>query len=258
MTARHRVLIIGGGFGGLYTAKTLKDVKAASVYIKVQFGLPVPGSKTVGGTGSGFLIRAEGDTGFFVTNHHVLTPPKEIPGLVRVGPVVLVFNSGHPKEKLVNAEVVASDPCRQGPPANAFDGHRALRARSCLQNVSGDPGATHARDDDGSGAPTVPHAGNAGVVTRDDGLPYLVARGGDVVEHRSGVAGPKGRQVVEVDRGGWAPLLSHPGRLRRRAARGYPREPGRPGRTLIRCTAVTAGASDRAGARDRRDRRGTR
>jgi len=97
--------------GGI-PAKTLKDVKAASVYIKVQFGLPVPGSKTIGGTGSGFLIRAEGDTGFFVTNHHVLTPPKEIPGLVRVGPVVLVFNSGNLKEKLVNAEIVASDPVR--------------------------------------------------------------------------------------------------------------------------------------------------
>lgn len=102
----------GPALAGGIPAKTLREVKAATVYVKVQFGLPIPGGKTLPGTGSGFLIRAEGETGYVVTNHHVVSPPKELAGLARIGPVVLVFNSGSPNEKLVEGEILASDPVR--------------------------------------------------------------------------------------------------------------------------------------------------
>lgn len=95
--------------GGI-PAKTLKQIKAAAVYVKVEFGLPVPGAKSLPATGSGFALRVDGDTGYFVTNNHVVSPPKEIPGLIRVGPVVLVLNSGTVEERSINAEVVAADP----------------------------------------------------------------------------------------------------------------------------------------------------
>src|SRR4051812_32769469 len=60
--------------GGI-PVESLKKLKAASVYVKANFGLPIPGSKTLPGTGSGFLLRVDGETGFVVTNNHVISPP---------------------------------------------------------------------------------------------------------------------------------------------------------------------------------------
>jgi predicted Zn finger-like uncharacterized protein len=113
----------------------LRDLKAATVFIKVEFG-------NAGATGSGFLIRADGDTGFVVTNHHVLTltdeggpgrfpfgpfpglrPPNPFgpfPGMEPPNPfapfpnagqptVTLVFSSGTPQEQSVRGEVVTDD-----------------------------------------------------------------------------------------------------------------------------------------------------
>jgi S1-C subfamily serine protease len=50
-------------------ALPLKELKAASVYIIAM-------TQTMYATGSGFVVRAQGDTTYVVTNHHVITPPK--------------------------------------------------------------------------------------------------------------------------------------------------------------------------------------
>jgi S1-C subfamily serine protease len=48
----------------------LKELKAASVFINAS-------TATMAATGSGFVVRVQGDTAYVVTNHHVVTPPKE-------------------------------------------------------------------------------------------------------------------------------------------------------------------------------------
>ncbi|HEY7311197.1 MAG TPA: trypsin-like peptidase domain-containing protein [Gemmataceae bacterium] len=81
-------------------AKKLEQLKAATVYVKVE-------GKQGSGSGSGFLIRVEGDTGLVATNHHVVTGKSK-----RSTPrkYTLVFGSGTKQEQVVPGEVVASDP----------------------------------------------------------------------------------------------------------------------------------------------------
>jgi predicted Zn finger-like uncharacterized protein len=107
-------------------AAVLRDVKGATVFVKVEAG-------AASGSGSGFVLKTEGATGYVVTNHHVVTqPPDEDPasgwGPFRgrrppmfrppflgapVQPVVtLVFHSGTPQERSAQAEVVLSDAAR--------------------------------------------------------------------------------------------------------------------------------------------------
>jgi S1-C subfamily serine protease len=59
------------GAGGI-PGKTLKELKAASVYIKAEFKA-VGLAKALSVTGSGFLIQANGTTGLIATNSHVVT-----------------------------------------------------------------------------------------------------------------------------------------------------------------------------------------
>jgi hypothetical protein len=79
-------------------AAVLKDLKAATVFVKVRLG-PLEAS------GSGFLMQTDGDRGLLVTNEHVVAPPR--PG----GPPVVevVFHSGRKEEQVAPAEVVAAD-----------------------------------------------------------------------------------------------------------------------------------------------------
>jgi S1-C subfamily serine protease len=107
-------------------AARLAALKDATVFIKVD-------KDGQGGSGSGFLVRADGDTGYIVTNHHVVTlvrrirhityhplprngrglyiPPtireEEIP--LDSPAVSIVFSSGTANEQSVTGEVVASD-----------------------------------------------------------------------------------------------------------------------------------------------------
>ncbi|HEX5273330.1 MAG TPA: HEAT repeat domain-containing protein, partial [Gemmataceae bacterium] len=98
----------------------LPELKAATVYIKTE----TPGIGRA--TGSGFVVRAVGNTVHVATNHHVIAaltpdelPPARRPGRGRpgfmprqMGPVELtaVFRSGTPQEQPLKAVVVADDP----------------------------------------------------------------------------------------------------------------------------------------------------
>jgi hypothetical protein len=87
--------------------KTLNALKSATVFVKVDYG-------RVGmATGSGFLIKADGEIGYVVTNHHVVSAPPKMPAhLVAGRKLSLVFWSGMKKEKVVAAEIVATNPSR--------------------------------------------------------------------------------------------------------------------------------------------------
>jgi S1-C subfamily serine protease len=122
--------------------KTLTDMKDATVFIRVEK------DKIAAASGSGFLVRIDGESGYIVTNHHVvhLTAKIErpVPYLGRMQPIqprirpglppvptpifpgieyrtevvevaipapniTLVFGSGTRNERSVSAEVVAAD-----------------------------------------------------------------------------------------------------------------------------------------------------
>ena len=82
--------------------KTLDEIKSATVFIKVEAG-------SLKGSGSGFLMKVDGDTGYIVTNDHVISPPKQKPPVTAIS---LVFWSGTKKEQTVAAQIVATDPSR--------------------------------------------------------------------------------------------------------------------------------------------------
>jgi S1-C subfamily serine protease len=91
----------------------LKDIKDATVFVKVD-------ARVLKMSGSGFLIKLDGDTGYIVTNNHVIdtsTPHVvvndahhhrtiSVTGSVAIS---VVFSSGSPDESSLPAEVVAGD-----------------------------------------------------------------------------------------------------------------------------------------------------
>ncbi|MGH7222792.1 MAG: hypothetical protein ACRELF_06170, partial [Gemmataceae bacterium] len=77
--------------------KKLKELKAATVYVKVE-------GKQGTATGSGFLIRVDGETGLVATNHHVVAAVR---GRFTPKRYLLVFGSGTRTERVVPGEVVA-------------------------------------------------------------------------------------------------------------------------------------------------------
>jgi S1-C subfamily serine protease len=96
----------------------LEELKNATVFVKVTAGI-------LEGSGSGFLLRTEGDNGYVVTNHHVISPPQDAgpfgfrsrarpfghaPLFATAPPsVTLVFGSGTANERALHGEIVASD-----------------------------------------------------------------------------------------------------------------------------------------------------
>jgi hypothetical protein len=110
------------------SSATLSAIKDATVYVKVEHG-------ETRASGSGFLVRTSGDTGYVVTNHHVVTLTESVrhvsrPRVTRSGrplliqpppsdrvvevvidnPIVtVVFSSGSRNERSFRGEVVASD-----------------------------------------------------------------------------------------------------------------------------------------------------
>ncbi|MBA3699122.1 MAG: trypsin-like peptidase domain-containing protein [Planctomycetes bacterium] len=81
-------------------AKQLATLKGATVYILAVTG------KDTGATGSGFLARKSGKTGYIVTNHHVVRPKGKLANLF------VVFDSGTAKQQRLGAKLVASDVAR--------------------------------------------------------------------------------------------------------------------------------------------------
>jgi regulation of enolase protein 1 (concanavalin A-like superfamily) len=79
--------------------KTLDFLKAATVFIQVEGQLGT-------GSGSGFLVHVDGQTGLVATNRHVVGRK----GTQAAPKCTVVFWSGTKKEQVVPAEVVAVDP----------------------------------------------------------------------------------------------------------------------------------------------------
>jgi S1-C subfamily serine protease len=95
--------------GDATPAKGLDELKAATAFVKVSAG-------PVRTTGSGFLIRVVEDTGYVVTNAHVVDPrdgPRAAPGAAGpAGPppeITLVFHSGTKQERSYRGQLVAQD-----------------------------------------------------------------------------------------------------------------------------------------------------
>lgn len=81
-------------------AKTLDVLKDATVYIKTE---TAKGGKW--GTGSGFLVKVNGNTGHIITNDHVVNTPS------RLGRPTwtVVFRSGSNRERTVPAQVLCGN-----------------------------------------------------------------------------------------------------------------------------------------------------
>src|SRR5438876_7619877 len=94
----------------------LRQLKEATVFIKREAG-------QLSATGSGFVMKLDGEAAYIITNHHVIDPTGErlsiSRGRIRVvkvrassAVILAVFRSGTKEERALNAEVVASDPSR--------------------------------------------------------------------------------------------------------------------------------------------------
>jgi regulation of enolase protein 1 (concanavalin A-like superfamily) len=84
--------------------KTVVAVKEATVMIQTSAGA----ERGSGGTGSGFLIRVEGQTAYFATNNHVISP---IRGHAGGRPsIMVVLRCGARGERKLPAEIVAASP----------------------------------------------------------------------------------------------------------------------------------------------------
>lgn len=79
----------------------LAKLKAATVFIKVRAG-------AWEASGSGFVLRVEGDTALIVTNDHVVTPPAKA-GVARHAELEAVFHSSRKNEFGRKAELIAAD-----------------------------------------------------------------------------------------------------------------------------------------------------
>ena len=86
---------------------TVSAIKDATIFIRTEAD---PEEHSV--TGSGFLIRSEGGTGYIVTNDHVIRPKHQGDNATRPPTIKVVFRSGTKAESEATAEVVASAPER--------------------------------------------------------------------------------------------------------------------------------------------------
>jgi S1-C subfamily serine protease len=105
-------------------ADTLDRLKGVTVFVKVAAGAE-------SGSGSGFLVRSDGDTAYVVTNDHVVSarkrvvlvparpslgrPPRLVPVIVSSNSrptLTVVFFSGTAREKACPAELLGSDEVR--------------------------------------------------------------------------------------------------------------------------------------------------
>jgi hypothetical protein len=99
---------------GTIPVAVLEQIKDATVFVKMDAG-------TASGSGSGFLMRVEGNDAYFVTNDHVVSPPTQVVTIGRIRPRVIgtktvkarisvVLRSGTTREQVLPADVVTTDP----------------------------------------------------------------------------------------------------------------------------------------------------
>jgi WD40 repeat protein len=79
--------------------ETLSAIKSATVYVKVPLGDRLA-------TGSGWVMKVDGDKVYIVTNHHVIADAPRAADHERAATVV--FHSGTKREQSVRAEILAS------------------------------------------------------------------------------------------------------------------------------------------------------
>jgi S1-C subfamily serine protease len=83
--------------------KTLAALKAATVFLKVEDGRD-------SGSGSGFVIKTEGQTAYLVTNNHVIDLSDGQPSRAAAATTITaIFGSGTKNERSARAEVLAAD-----------------------------------------------------------------------------------------------------------------------------------------------------
>jgi predicted Zn finger-like uncharacterized protein len=107
--------LVAPAMEGSIPVAVLQQIKDASVFVKMDAG---PASAS----GSGFLMRVDGDNAYFATNDHVVTPkstgvvaigrlrPRVVQGAASRVRVSVVVRSGTTREQTYTAEVVAADP----------------------------------------------------------------------------------------------------------------------------------------------------
>ncbi|MBI2901238.1 MAG: trypsin-like peptidase domain-containing protein [Planctomycetes bacterium] len=99
-----RLLIVAWVADGAQDAipeKTLKEIKEATVFVKVD------GGREWAATGSGFLMKRDGNAGYVVTNAHVIAVPDSSRRAITI-----VFAGGTRDERSVSAAVVGEDESR--------------------------------------------------------------------------------------------------------------------------------------------------
>jgi S1-C subfamily serine protease len=85
--------------------KNVDEIKKASVFVKVEAG-------RLAGSGSGFVIKVEGQTAYVATNCHVVVPNPESFSLKNPPRVTVVLDSGTAQARSAPAEILGLDPER--------------------------------------------------------------------------------------------------------------------------------------------------
>jgi S1-C subfamily serine protease len=91
------------GWGQAIDRQVLDQIQDATVFIKLK--VPQVGE----GSGSGFVIKATGDTVLVMTNRHVVVPEEgELPEGAKFQ-ISVVFRSGTPQQQELSAQILAHD-----------------------------------------------------------------------------------------------------------------------------------------------------
>ena len=188
----------------------VEQIKDATAFIKMDAG-------QLSGSGSGFVMRVDGDTAYLVTNDHVVTPPSKI--VVPIGRlrqrvvntpkarITVVLRSGTSREQSLTAEVMATDAeadlavlkvagVRDLPKPIDF-GHRAQLAETMPLFIFGFPFGSALGGGKGNPAITVGRGTVSSLRLDDRGGLAVVQINGDLNPGNSGgpVVDSKGRLI---------------------------------------------------------------
>ncbi len=181
--------------------KTLANLKAATVFLKVEDGRDAA-------SGTGFVIKTEGQTAYLVTNHHVIDLADGKPRPFARPPVITaVFGSGTKNDRSARAEVLASDVRRdlavlkvQGvrdlPPPIEYD-HEPQLIETMPVYILGFPLGEMLATGKGNPAITVNRGSVSSIRMNDHGEVATVQIDGDITPGNSGgpVVDARGRLI---------------------------------------------------------------